>query len=90
MGTAFQSSKELTLLVQVTSSDDFLTIKVKEDAKFLKFREMIEKESKIPLGNQKIIHNNKVLELVNDEKLEKLGIKDNDMFLLEKVQSQSL
>ena len=85
MGTAFQSSKELTLLVQVTSSDDFLTIKVKEDAKFLKFREMIEKESKIPLGNQKIIHNNKVLELVNDEKLDKLGIKDNDMFLLEKV-----
>ena len=90
MGTAFQSSKELTLLVQVTSSDDFLTIKVKEDAKFLKFREMIEKESKIPLGNQKIIHNNKVLELVNDEKLDKLGIKDNDMFLLEKVHSQSL
>ena len=65
-----------------------MTIKVKEGATFKKFRELVEKESKIPLANQKIIHNNKVLEFVNEEKLDKLGIKDNDMFLLEKVQAE--
>lgn len=55
----------------------------------MKFREMIEKESKIPADSQKIIHNNKVLEFVNEEKLDKLGIKDNDMFLLEKIDSNA-